>query len=162
MNTRLHARATPLILSRQVPRWLIVRDLLLTVAAWLVIAQSMRYVFHLLYDYLSAPIFKLTHTKAPMLVEVWTPLKAFVLVAVFLVIWLAVWAFYGTTRLRKARSSQPVPLPISEHANYLGLKPDELSRWRTYRIAVVAFDADNRIAGVSRRDLASTVATATG
>jgi len=162
MNTRLHPRATPLILSRQVPRWLIVRDLLLTVSAWLVIVQSMRYVFDLLYDYLSAPIFKLTRTRVPTLLEIWTPLKSFVLVAVFLVIWLAVWAFYGTTRLRKARSSQPAPLPISEHANYLGLKPDELARWRTYRIAVVNFDADNRIAGVSRRDLASTVATATG
>ena len=162
MNTGLHARTTPLILSRHIPRWLIVRDLLLTVAAWLVIAQSMRYVFHLLYDYLSAPMFKLTHTKAPTLVEVWTPLRAFVLVAVFLMIWLAVWAFYGNRRLRKARSSQPAPLPINEHANYLGLKPDELERWRTYRIAVVTFDADNRIAEVSRRVLASTVATAAG
>jgi poly-beta-1,6-N-acetyl-D-glucosamine biosynthesis protein PgaD len=162
MNTRLHARATPLILSRKVPRWLIVRDLLLTVSAWLVIVQSMRYVFDLLYDYLSAPIFKLTRTRVPTLLEIWTPLKAFVLVAVFLVIWLAVWAFYGTRRLRKAGSSQPAPLPISEHANYLGLKPDELALWKTYRIAVVTFDAHNRIAEVSRRDLASTVATAAG
>ena len=158
-----HPREAPLIYAKRVPRWTIARDISITVAAWICIAQFMPYTTYLVYDYLSAPIFKLTRTKPPTAHEVWDPIRGFVLVAAFMVVWIAFWAFYGARRFRrKPVPPQPAPLPISEHANYLGVKPDELARWRTYRIAVVVFDADNRIAGVSRRDFASTVASATG
>ena len=155
--------APPLIQAKRVPPWLLFRDLLLTVVAWIAIIQSMRYGLYLLYDYLTPPMFEVTHAKVPRLLEMWTPLKGFVLDALVLVIWLAFWAFYGTRRFRtKPATPQPAPLPITEHANYLGVKPNELARWRTYCVAVVEFDVDNRIIAVSRRDLASTVATATG
>ena len=164
MSTSLQAPpAPPLIQAKRVPVWLVFRDLLLTVIAWIAIIQSMRYGLHLLYDYLTPPTFELTHAKAPHILEIWDPLKGFVFDAACLVTWLAFWAFYGTTRFRtKPVPSQPAPLPITEHAHSLGVKPDDLSRWRTYRIAVVVFDADHQIAGVSRRDFASTVASATG
>jgi len=157
------APSTPLIQAKRVPPWLVVRDLALTVIAWLAIVQSMREGIYLLIDYVGPPMFELTHAKVPNALDLWAPLRGFVLVALSLVIWLVFWAVRGTRRIRKARVvSQPAPLSIREHARYLSLKEDDLARWRTYRIAVVSFDSDSRIADVSRQDLAPTVARATG
>jgi poly-beta-1,6-N-acetyl-D-glucosamine biosynthesis protein PgaD len=161
MNTSLQARPAPLIRAKRVPFWLLFRDLLLTAVAWIAIAQSMRQGLYLLYDYFSAPVFTLTRARAPDLLEIWNRLNGFVWASVCLVIWLAAWAFYGHTRLSAARvAPQPAPLPITEHAKYLGVKPDELARWKTYRIAVVVFDADNQVVSVSRHDHASAIGAA--
>ena len=162
MNASSELRpAPPLIEAKRVPLGLVFRDLLLTAVAWIAIIQSMRYGFFLIYDYLSRPIFELTHAKAPNLLELWSPLRAFVFIAFCLVIWLGFWAFYGTWRLRaQPLTPQPVPLHIREHANYLGVKEEELAQWRTYRIATIAFTRDNRLAGVSPLDFMATVAAA--
>ena len=160
MNTRLHA--PPLIQAKRVPPWIVFRDLVLTAIAWIVIVQSMRYGFYLLYDYFSPPMFELTRAKFPQFLDLWNPLKGFVLDAVLLVIWLAFWAFYGTRRFRtKLPTPQPSPLPISEHARYLAMKEADLAVWKTYRIAAVHFNADNKIVSVSRQEMPSAVRTAT-
>ena len=160
MKTHLHA--PPLIHAKRVPPWIVLRDLVLTAIAWIVIVQSMRQGFYLLYDYFSPPMFELTRAKFPQFLDLWNPLKGFVLDAVLLVIWLSFWAFYGTRRFRtKPATSQPSPLPIGEHATYLGVKEADISVWKMYRIAVVHFNADNNIVSVSRQELPSAVRTAT-
>jgi poly-beta-1,6-N-acetyl-D-glucosamine biosynthesis protein PgaD len=162
MNDILQVPPAPLIRAKRVPPWLVARDVLLTAAAWLAIAQSMRHGLHLLYDYFSHPIFELSHAIPLDVLELWNLLKGFVLIAVCLVLWLAFWAFDGTKRLRAARRiSQPAPLLINEHAKYVGVKEDELARWKAYRIATVAFDTHDRIARVSPQDPMSPVGTAT-
>ncbi|HWY68336.1 MAG TPA: PgaD family protein [Terriglobales bacterium] len=162
MNANVHVPpAPPLIQAKRLPAWLVFRDILLTVVAWIAIAQSMRYGLYLFYDYFSPPVFSLTHVKPVHVVDIWNPLSEFLLAAICLAAWLAFWAFRGTRRLRQKREApQPIPLPTSEHAHYFGMKSEELALWKTYRIAIVTFNADNHIAGVLRRDLESTVATA--
>jgi poly-beta-1,6-N-acetyl-D-glucosamine biosynthesis protein PgaD len=163
MKADMHAPLAPLIQAKRVPLWLVFRDFALTAIAWLAIAQSMRQGIYLLIDYVSPPVFELTHAKVPNVLDLWTPLRGFVLVAFWLVVWLVFWAVRGTRRIRTAQVvSQPAPLSIREHARYLSLKEDDLACWKTYRIAVVVFDSDNQIADVSRHDLAPTVAAATG
>ena len=160
MNTGLHA--PPLIHGRRVPPWIVFRDLMLTAIAWIVIVQSVRQGFYLLYDYFSPPMFEFTRAKMPHFLEIWNPLKGFVLDALLLIIWLAFWAIYGTRRFRtKPPTPQPSPLPLREHARYLEMKEADLAAWRRYRIAVVLFDNQNKIVDVSRQDLATKVATGT-
>jgi len=160
MNSHLHA--PPLIRAKQVAPWIVLRDLVLTAIAWIVIVQSMRYGLYLLYDYFSPPAFEFTRTKLPQFLEIWNPLKGFVLDAVLLVIWLSFWAFYGTRRFRtKPPTPQPSALPVSEHARYLGVNETDVAIWKTYRIAVVHFNADTKIVSVSPQELASAVRTAT-
>ena len=160
MSTHLHI--PPLLRAKRVPPWIVFRDLVLTAIAWIVILQSMRQGFYLLYDYFSPPAFELTRAKLPPFLEIWNPLKGFVLDAVLLVIWLAFWAFYGTRRFRtKPPTPQPSPLPISEHARYLGVDEADVAVWKTYRIAVVHFNANNKIVSISREETVSAVRTAT-
>jgi poly-beta-1,6-N-acetyl-D-glucosamine biosynthesis protein PgaD len=116
-----------------------------------------------LYDYFTPPFFQLTHASAPHLLHIWNPLSIFLLIAACCVVWLGFWALVNTKRFKKAHvAAQPAALEISEHANHLGLNQEEIERWRTYRIAVVHFDADSRIANVSQYDVASAKAVATG
>ena len=83
MNTSLRVPPSPpLIQAKRVPIWLAIRDLVLTAIAWIAIIQSMRYGLYLLYDYFTPPAFELTHAKAPHILEIWDPLKGFVLDAV--------------------------------------------------------------------------------
>ena len=164
MKSRLHAPpAPPLIQAKGVPPWLVVRDLVLTAIAWLAIIQSMRLGIYLLYDYFSPPIFEVTRAALPHFLEIWNPLKGFVLGAVCLVIWLAFWALYGTRRFRaKPPAPQPTPLSLKEHTHYFGVNEQELARWRSYRIAMVAFNTDHRVAGVSQLESAPAIAVASG
>ena len=121
----------------------------------------MQFGLHVLYDYFSHPLFELTHTKVPHVLEIWNPLRGFVFSALLLMAWLFFWAFHGSRRSRaKPLAQQPAPLRVSEHANHLGVKEEELAQWRTYRIAIVAFSEDNRLARVSQLDSIGTAAAA--
>lgn len=162
MTTHSHPREAPLIRAKNIPRWLIARDLFLTLAAWVCIAQFMRHAIYLVYDYLSVPIFKLTHTQALTWFEIWYPLRGFLLFSAFLVLWIAFWGFYGARRARTERPApQPPPLSIAEHAMAARVREYDLSRWQTHRIAIVNFDDQHKIISISRQDLAAKLATGT-
>ena len=156
-------REAPLIYAKRVPRWTIVRDIFVTVAAWICILHFMPYTTYLVYDYVSAPIFKLTRTSPPAWFDIWYSIRGFVLLSAFMVVWIAFWGFFGARRARTERPApQPAPLSIAEHAEAMGVTEDELLRWKTYRISVVVFDNENKIADVLSQDLAATVAKAAG
>src|SRR5689334_13377842 len=111
MKADMQAPLAPLIQAKRVPLWLVFRDFALTAIAWLAIAQSMRQGIYLLIDYVSPPVFELTHAKVPNVLDLWTPLRSFVLVAFCLVVWLLFWAVRGTRRIRTGQVvSQPAPL----------------------------------------------------
>ena len=98
-----------------------VRDVLLTVGAWLLIGYFLRDGLYLAYDYFRAPIFELTTATAPDWGELWGRLRGFVLLAAALVAWLAFWALDSRARLQATHSPQPPPLPDRSHAARVGL-----------------------------------------
>ena len=85
MKTRRPPVEAPIIRKR-VPPWMQVRDVLMTIGAWLLIGYFLRQGLYLAYDYFRAPIFQLTAT--PDWAEMWGRLRGFVLLAGLLVAWM--------------------------------------------------------------------------
>ena len=130
-------RVEPPIIRTRVPAWMRVRDVLLTLGAWLFIGYFLREGLYLAYDYLRAPIFELTTARAPDWGEIWGRLRGFVLLAAALVAWITFWALDSRARLQATRSPQPLPLQDSSHAARVGLREAELSAWRLAKVQTV-------------------------
>jgi len=130
----------PIIRSR-VPRWMLARDVILTLGAWLIIA----YFFHegvaRAYDYFSPPMFQLTRTSPPDWAYRWEKLRGFIAASAVLVLWIAFWAFDSRTRMRATSSPQPAPLDADAHARRVGLIASDLDVWRSAKIQTVDVDA---------------------
>jgi hypothetical protein len=127
----------PPIIRTRVPAWMQVRDVLLTLGAWLIIGYFLREGLYLGYDYLRAPMFELTTATAPDWGEIWGRLRGFVLLAAALVAWITFWALDSRARLQATRSPQPLPLQDSSHAARVGLREAELSAWRLAKVQTV-------------------------
>ncbi len=97
----------PPIIRTRVPAWMQVRDVLLTLGAWLLIGYFLREGLYLAYDYFRAPIFELTTATAPDWGEMWGRLRGFVLLAAALVAWITFWALDSRARLQATHSPQP-------------------------------------------------------
>ena len=143
----------PPIIRTRLPAWMHVRDVLLTLGAWLLIGYFLREGLYLAYDYVRAPIFELTTAAAPDWSEVWGRLRGFVLIAATLVVWLTFWALDSRARLQATHSPQPAPLLDSSHAAHFGLTEAELAAGRLAKVQTVDIDpraADHRHAGRTR------------
>jgi poly-beta-1,6-N-acetyl-D-glucosamine biosynthesis protein PgaD len=141
----------PLVTGTRLPLWVRVRDFALTLLAWAALAYLLRDAIALLVDYLSAPLFELTHAQPPQWREIGRHMRPFLSLAGMLVCWLAIWSLLRRKRMRAVPPSpQPAPLPDAEHAVAFGVDPLELDAWREHRIVVVNFDAGDRISGVTQ------------
>ena len=142
----------PLISSAQVPRFVRVRDWVMTLLAWVALAFFLRLGFLLLWDYFSSPIFELTRTKAPDWGFVWDRLSLFIYLIFGVVIWIIAWGVGRRAQLRQTFDRRVMPpLSLEEHATSLGLDPREIERWRECRIVTVHFEG-NRIATAQPED----------
>lgn len=130
----------PPIIRTRVPALMRVRDVLLTLGAWLLIGYFLREGLYLAYDYFRAPIFELTTATAPNWGEMWGRLRGFVLLAAALVAWLAFWALDSRARLQATRSPQPQALPDCSHAARVGLSDGELASQRLAKVQTVDID----------------------
>ena len=135
----------PPIIRTRVPAWMRVRDVLLTLGAWLLIGYFLREGLYLGYDYFRAPIFELTTATAPDWGEMWGRLRGFVLLATALVAWLAFWALDSRARLQATHSPQPPPLADRSHAARVGLSEAELAAWRLAKVQTVDIDPAGQI-----------------
>ena len=137
----------PLVLPDRVPRWVRVRDLALTIAAWTLLAYWVRGALLLIWDWLSYPFFALSTEKAPDWARIWSTLAPFVAVAALLAAWLVYWALQRRTTLMGQRSmAQPAPLDLGTHARHFGLGEAHVAVMREPRIVTVSFDAGGAIA----------------
>ena len=136
----------PPIIRTRVPAWMRVRDVLLTLGAWLLIGYFLREGLYLAYDYFRAPIFELTTVTAPDWGEIWGRLRGFVLLAATLVAWLTFWALDSRARLQATHSPQPPSLPDSSHAARVGLNEAELAAHRLAKVQTVSIDASGHVA----------------
>jgi poly-beta-1,6-N-acetyl-D-glucosamine biosynthesis protein PgaD len=135
----------PLVGAGRIPLAVRVRDVLLTLAAWAVLAWLLRDAMVLAWDYLRAPFFELTKAAPPDWPALWARLRPFAVVSAALVAWLVYWALVRRRRIQALPPSpQPPALHVAQEARALGLDPAEVARWREWRVAVVEFDAAGR------------------
>jgi PgaD-like protein len=135
----------PPIIRTRVPAWMQVRDVLLTLGAWLLIGYFLREGLYLAYDYFRAPIFELSTATAPDWSEVWGRLRGFVLLAATLVLWITFWALDSRARLQATHSPQPAPLPDGKHAARFGLGEAELAAGRLAKVQTVDIDPARQV-----------------
>ncbi len=134
----------PPIIRTRVPAWMRVRDVLLTLGAWLLIGYFLREGLYLAYDYFRAPIFELTTATAPDWGEIWGRLRGFVLLAATLVAWITFWALDSRARLQATHSPQPPPLPDCSHSARVGVSEAELAAQRLAKVQTVDIDPAGR------------------
>jgi hypothetical protein len=139
----------PPIIRSRVPPWMLGRDVILTLGAWMVNAYFFHEGIARAYDYFSPPMFELTRTSPPDWAYRWEKLRAFFAVAAGLVVWITFWAFDSRTRLRASSSPQPAPLDVDAHARHVGLTAGDLDLWRSAKIQTV--DIDTTLQVISRK-----------
>jgi len=137
----------PLIHANRMPAWVRVRDLVLTVAAWIVLMYWVRGALLLIGDWLSYPFFELSTYPAPDWDRIWSTLAPFFAIAALLAAWLVYWAARRNKILARQRSvAQPAPLDLETHAAQFGLHAGDALALREARIATIRFDANGAIA----------------
>ena len=136
----------PLIAGANVPAWVRLRDVVLTLLAWALLLYLMRETLHLLHDYLRAPIFEFTNATPPDWEELWGRLRPFSYFVAALTLWLLFWALTRGRRMRDtAPVAQPASLATKQHAAAFGLESAAVARWTEARILVVHFDAQGHV-----------------
>ena len=136
----------PLVLGKSVPRWVRVRDIAITLAAWALLAWWMRGALLLIWDWLSYPMFELNTQPAPDWPRIWQLLAPFLAISALLAAWLYFWSIRRRRILRRQlHADQPEPLELGVHAARFGASPPRVLALRERRIATVTFDASGRV-----------------
>jgi poly-beta-1,6-N-acetyl-D-glucosamine biosynthesis protein PgaD len=136
----------PLIHGAEVPVWVRVRDVVLTLLAWVVLAWVLREGLELTIDYFSPPRFEFTNFSPPNLLELVSRLAGFLYFIAALFAWLIFWAVVRGPRLRlSAPAVQPPGLTLPDHAADFELAADAIAPWRDARVLVVHFDSQGRL-----------------
>lgn len=136
----------PLIHGAGVPMWVRVRDVVLTLLAWVALAWVLRAGLELTVDYLSPPRFEFTSFSPPNLLELASRLSGFLYFIGALFGWLIFWAVMRGSRLRlTAPETQPPGLTLSAHSADFDLDAADLEAWREARVLVVHFDDVGRV-----------------
>lgn len=138
----------PLITAARLPRWMVVRDVVLTLLAWILLGWLIRDALYLVYDFFRYPIFALTTAQPPDFALLWSRLRYFVILSASLILVLSLWAFVNRNRL-KAATNYPPPrvLPIAEQAARFGIAESAVGEARAFKITLVKFREDGTIAG---------------
>lgn len=147
----------PLIDSAALPRWLVARDVLLTLGAW---ALLLCFVRNLLWMVLYWPLAMLGVDITPRWKpgELWHDTLPFLQIVALLVLWLTIFAIIRwrvlTNRARTA--GQPPPLELAAHAETFGALQLQVDQLRGMRTATVetsgsGSDAFTRVTAIIRR-----------
>lgn len=139
----------PLVGATNPPLIILLRDIAITIGAWFMLFYLLRDVALLAWDYLSHPIFELTVSTAPDWPVIWSLLAPFAGYSAVLVSWLLYWGYVSRHHLADARHKpQPSALSVAEHAQSLGLPPEQVRTWQTRRALVVNFDDAGNIRSI--------------
>ena len=147
------ARGDPLIHGEAIPRWVRVRDAVITLAAWVAVLWWTRGALLLLWDWLRAPVFELSSQRPPDWPRIWALLAPFFGVAALL----AAWLFFWSRRRRhilglRVRGTSPARLELAQHVARFGLAPGEVEALRARSIAVVRFGNPGALFELDPRD----------
>lgn len=149
----------PVITGSRLRRWMVFRDVVLTILAWILLGWLLRDVIFLIYDFLRHPIFELTTAQPPDLHMLWGRLQYFIILSASLVAALSLWAFVNRDRLAAAtKYDQPSPLTIAEQSWRFGVAESAVEEARDFKIANVNFREDGTVEGFERKVIVQTSA----
>jgi poly-beta-1,6-N-acetyl-D-glucosamine biosynthesis protein PgaD len=138
----------PLVAAARLPRWIALRDVILTLLAWIFLGWLLRDAIYLIYDFVRHPIFELTTALPPDLATLWERLRFFVIVSCAFVGGIALWAFVNRRRLAgKTKSPHPRVLSTAAHAARFGVEEMALAAARDFKITSVKYRDDGSFAG---------------
>jgi poly-beta-1,6-N-acetyl-D-glucosamine biosynthesis protein PgaD len=132
------------------PAWIGVRDVLLTVLAWLALGWMLATPLALAWDFFFVnPVFALSRHEPVDWRGKWLLLRPFAIAAALLVVWILFWALLRARALG-ARIAQPPPtsLALADHAARWGLEPQAVQTWRAHKVALARFDDAQQICAV--------------
>jgi poly-beta-1,6-N-acetyl-D-glucosamine biosynthesis protein PgaD len=135
----------PLIVAGTKPRWVMVRDIALTVLMWVLFAIMLETEFELFFGrYLVRLGFGEFDVQANW-GEFFEALRPFLRIAYVLIALLIVASFLTLRRIaRTRRLPEPPPLPIADEARRVGMDEAELLAARELRVVVIHIDAAGR------------------
>lgn len=144
----------PIIDSRHVPLYVRIRDVILTLLAWLVITMLLWELIYLLWDFLSHPIFSLTGSHELNWRSLWDQISIFAVGALSLILALVIIAVArGKDLMYKKKVTPVAALTLQEQAADLGLSPEAILEWRQHQIVTVHFDRTDKIKSVKKGGL---------
>jgi magnesium-transporting ATPase (P-type) len=137
----------PIIRSDVVSRWIRVRDITLTVGAWLIIGFTIHNLLWLIFDYLSEPIFQLTTVAPPNWSAIWRKMSWFVYIALSLVAWISLLAALRSNIIKSTKyiKTLPASVEMKELEKDLGVLPADIEHWHELRSVQVFVNSDNRV-----------------
>lgn len=140
----------PLIEFARASWFVRLRDVVVTILAWVFLLYLVRNGVSLFVDYFFVhPIFALSKPNPLVDVETWRHLGNFGLVALVIMLWLFIWSIINGRRLRAVkRMTPPSRLPVEDQAERFQLAPETVERWREMKVSIVQFEAGNKIVAV--------------
>lgn len=142
----------PIIRTAKVPLLIRLRDLLLTILAWVIVATLLWELFDFLEDYFSDPIFTIRRIHALDWGTFIQRASVFTMIGTVLLVWLLFRGLSRRKHLKHHKTKKKVkPLSLSEHGKDFGVSEQSIEDWRRNKIAVVYFDANSKIERIEAR-----------
>ncbi len=137
----------PIINSDHIPVWVKMRDIFLTIGAWLIILATFHSLLWLIFDYLSDPIFELRTVAEPQWSQIWQRVSTFFYIALGLVLWIC---FLAISRRKIINSTKyiktfPPSVEIKELEADLGVSSTDIEYWHKLRSVQVFVNDKNRV-----------------
>ena len=137
----------PIINSDAVSIWIRLRDIVLTVGAWLIIGLTIHNLLWLVFDYLSDPIFQLTTIAPPNWSAIWRKMSGFIYIALGLIAWICLLASLRSNLINSTQFIKTLPAAVEmrELEIELGVLPEDVEHWHELRTVQVFINSDNRV-----------------
>ena len=137
----------PIIHSDAVSIWIRLRDIVLTVGAWLIIGLTIHNLLWLVFDYLSDPIFQLTTIAPPNWSAIWRKMSGFIYIALGLIAWICLLASLRSNLIKSTQFIKTLPAAVEmrELEIELGVLPEDVEHWHELRTVQVFINSDNRV-----------------
>jgi poly-beta-1,6-N-acetyl-D-glucosamine biosynthesis protein PgaD len=137
----------PIINSDHVPKWVKIRDILLTIGAWLIIFATFHSLLWLIFEYFSHPAFELSATATPQWSQIWEKVSTFFYIALGLVSWIY---FLAISRRKIINSTKyiktlPPSVEMKELEADLGVSSTDIEHWHKLRSVKVFVNDNNRV-----------------
>lgn len=141
----------PIINSDSISIWIRVRDIALTIGAWLIIVFTIHNLLWLLVDYFSDPIFALTTQNAADWHEIWDRFDGYVYIALGLIAWISLLAASRRKTINNTKYIKPASQSeeIIELEIELGVSHEDVEHWHELRSVNVYVNERNQISKIS-------------